>query len=714
MLKRPSTQMKMPKHIFLSLLCLLLLVPHLQASAQEIVGSWLRGNSESVVVAGDLMYVGHGEALSLVDVSDPANPVMRSVMKEPFLEVAAVDGYAFVAAGLDGMRIYDVSDPSSPVVVSTLLEASGSIFEGYEGGAFDLALTAEYAFVLSSGELVALDISNPAAPAEVGTLATDASFEELVLSGTRLYAADEDDGLHVFDVSDPTSPALLGATSDMGVQIAASGDYAFVDSSDVVKVVDLADPAAPSVVHRIELKYYYDDVEAITTAGDLLYLASTAGEVWVYDIADPASPARIGTYAEPYPLDVAVGGDRVYVAGDTRGTSVLDVSDPANLELLGTFRPGGETQSVAVEGTLALVGGTSTIDVLDISQPDQIQLLDRIEIRAQQLVIDGSYAFTGALEVLDLSDPSDVQVVAELENVSGSFGMDVENGLVAVTSGRGGAVQLVDVSSPEAPALVSEIEASGRDLWTGVDLVGEHMYVMGNDSLHIFDVASPSTPQQISAIQTGGSDEMGVAVNDGLAYVSALGGGFHVIDVSNPAQPSVLSTSDGYYEGASAVDGQHAFAIERDDVVIFDVTDPASPSEVASIEEFSNVQDLVVTGGYGYVADRHSGLFVFEHEATSTATRDATVAPAAPRLGAPYPNPFFSQTRLTFSLPRSMHAMITVHDMLGRRVATLLDERRSAGEDAVRLDGGSLAAGVYVVTLRAGGRIESRRVVHVE
>ena len=56
---------------------------------------------------------------------------------------------------------------------------------------------------------------------------------------------------------------------------------------------------------------------------------------------------------------------------------------------------------------------------------------------------------------------------------------------------------------------------------------------------------------------------------------------------------------------------------------------------------------------------------------------------------------------------------LDLFDLLGRRVATVLDEARAAGPHAVRLDTSRLPSGVYLARLRAGDRTATRRLAVV-
>ena len=85
-------------------------------------------------------------------------------------------------------------------------------------------------------------------------------------------------------------------------------------------------------------------------------------------------------------------------------------------------------------------------------------------------------------------------------------------------------------------------------------------------------------------------------------------------------------------------------------------------------------------------------------------------------LHAAAPNPFNPSTNISFALTASGLVELAIHDLQGRRVATLQDGEMTAGEYDVtwngRADSGQVvASGVYLVSLRQGGHTQSQRVV---
>ena len=72
-----------------------------------------------------------------------------------------------------------------------------------------------------------------------------------------------------------------------------------------------------------------------------------------------------------------------------------------------------------------------------------------------------------------------------------------------------------------------------------------------------------------------------------------------------------------------------------------------------------------------------------------------------------YPNPFNPRTNVEFAIADADWVKLTVHDLLGRTIAVLVNERRPAGRYQVTWDGRNdagevVANGVYIYRLTAG------------
>ena len=112
------------------------------------------------------------------------------------------------------------------------------------------------------------------------------------------------------------------------------------------------------------------------------------------------------------------------------------------------------------------------------------------------------------------------------------------------------------------------------------------------------------------------------------------------------------------------------------------------------------------------------------HENLESAVEPTTVLaeesnlPQAYTLHQNYPNPFNASTLITYQLPRSSEVTLTIYNLTGQKVATLVEGVREGGTFSIRWDGRDdrghdLATGVYLYRLLAGTQVETRKLVLV-
>ncbi len=77
--------------------------------------------------------------------------------------------------------------------------------------------------------------------------------------------------------------------------------------------------------------------------------------------------------------------------------------------------------------------------------------------------------------------------------------------------------------------------------------------------------------------------------------------------------------------------------------------------------------------------------------------------PSEYTLNQNYPNPFNPSTRISFTLPTDSKVLITVYNMLGEEVITLLNKNLSAGNHQIDFNAANLSGGVYIYTINATG-----------
>jgi len=88
--------------------------------------------------------------------------------------------------------------------------------------------------------------------------------------------------------------------------------------------------------------------------------------------------------------------------------------------------------------------------------------------------------------------------------------------------------------------------------------------------------------------------------------------------------------------------------------------------------------------------------------------------PDVVRLKQNYPNPFNPTTNINFYLPEQSAVKIGIYNVVGQRVAVLLENVLSAGEHSIMWDASEMPSGIYIVQLEAGNRIQTKKMTLVK
>ena len=65
-----------------------------------------------------------------------------------------------------------------------------------------------------------------------------------------------------------------------------------------------------------------------------------------------------------------------------------------------------------------------------------------------------------------------------------------------------------------------------------------------------------------------------------------------------------------------------------------------------------------------------------------------------------YPNPFNSKTQIRYQLAESEKVELSIYNLLGERIATLVNERQNPGNYVIQFDASNLASGIYFYHLK--------------
>lgn len=132
------------------------------------------------------------------------------------------------------------------------------------------------------------------------------------------------------------------------------------------------------------------------------------------------------------------------------------------------------------------------------------------------------------------------------------------------------------------------------------------------------------------------------------------------------------------------------------------------------------ISGLFASEDFGYIFTNNGQIFKFEGQGpTAIEPKHKVEVPDQYVLHQNYPNPFNPTTKIAFSIPKSENIKLVVYDMLGQKVATLVNAKLNQGYHVLEWDGrdanGRIAsAGVYLYQLQTSNMIKTRKMTFIK
>lgn len=101
-------------------------------------------------------------------------------------------------------------------------------------------------------------------------------------------------------------------------------------------------------------------------------------------------------------------------------------------------------------------------------------------------------------------------------------------------------------------------------------------------------------------------------------------------------------------------------------------------------------------------------------QSTTDVTQTTSSIPSKYSLNQNYPNPFNPSTSIQFDLPRAGFATLKIYDILGKEIASLINETRPAGSYTVSWNAQNMPSGMYFYKLTSGGFTQVRKMMLIK
>ncbi|MDP3684558.1 MAG: T9SS type A sorting domain-containing protein [Ignavibacteria bacterium] len=127
-----------------------------------------------------------------------------------------------------------------------------------------------------------------------------------------------------------------------------------------------------------------------------------------------------------------------------------------------------------------------------------------------------------------------------------------------------------------------------------------------------------------------------------------------------------------------------------------------------SVKVYSFTDKSAISGLYVYRLKQIDNDGKYEYSGVVEVNIDA---PTKFELTQNYPNPFNPSTVISWQVPAGSYVSLKVYDVLGKEVATLVNEELKAGSYSVDFNASHLASGIYFYSIKAGNFIQSKKMI---
>lgn len=702
----------------------------------QLTGRWARGACTAVDVSGKYAYVGSGDSFLIVDISDSGKFLLLGelTLEANLQQIHVRDSMAYVVIP-GGLEILDVSRADAIESLSRI--AIGPEME-------KIVLDGQTAFLTNRyGWLFVVDISNPRSPVLKHASNPVGEYPWLAVKSGYVYMGSPWDRvvIAVVNATNPDTPR---------VHYVDNPGYATVFSEAIRDTFLLAGSAVFSIANPDTPKLLGEASTVLNSFShliddDIAYIADDFNGIVTMDFSDPYNPTVVGRWRFPFhPLlsrSMTKQGSTLY-ASIFSGLVALNLSIPESLIVVGYLPTGGDALDVHVQNNTAYISttqGVVTVDVRDPGKPSTRSVLqtgwatgNAIARDSLLYIYNAPYGLPGTpsdtlvgLWIADVSvDSVTPKILSHYQGIArknpgpGTPTKITRSGdLILMTqspyAGPPYTVEVIDVSKPISPRRAGAVLGEYRPY--DIALKGSIAFIATADSgVRIVDLHQTDNPKQVGVVQIA-PVTWAVAVKDTFLFLHA-GLEFFILSISNPLSPVFLSSlplnATGFAEVSLSVSGNYLYSSGGSYLGVIDVSDPLHPVTVEQLGELYFPASVFAIGNNVYLSYFDQGVWIFRNNRITSVEQPTTTAlPKTIHLYQNYPNPFNSLTKIEFDIPTSDVIDVSVFNILGQKIQTLITGTFVGGRHPIVFDAANLPSGIYYYRVSTSHSNQTRKMV---
>jgi outer membrane protein assembly factor BamB len=283
-----------------------------------------------------------------------------------------------------------------------------------------------------------------------------------------------------------------------------------------------------------------------------------------------------------------------------------------------------------------------------------------------------------------------------------------EEGYIYVGTGNG---KLLKVTMPvgESPGIVWQMQTGSAI--TGSPVIGSNgvLYV-GSMDKKLYAVDKDSGEVRWTFLTDGGIESTPAISDEGIIYVGNDAGEIFALDSNEVVQwycnVGSAVTAPLLYDKSMLYIG----TVGKEVIGLYDSMG-VSGSKAIKDMKLRKITAAQAKPEWGTFQGNNQRTGVPLWSVTTGVRSSGLRIPKEYKLYQNYPNPFNPTTTISYDVPKLSHVTLIIYDVLGRQVATIVNEEKKPGSYKMSFDGSSLASGVYFYKMTSGTYTSVKKLV---
>lgn len=249
------------------------------------------------------------------------------------------------------------------------------------GQAQTVANSGTYAFIADAENGVSVfDISNPVFPVSVGLFDNGGIVGDLIIENTNAYLAHWGRGLTVLDISNPAEPESIGAYNTAGSIIDIYKIDNYIYAADFFNGLVILDISNLDSIYQAGFAAQIG-VISVAAIDSVIYSGVQSMGLVTYSLADILNPVVMDTDAISTDCnDIVIYENYLLLACGQAGMLVYDITDRLNPDSVTAINTEGSLNRISVRDTIAyLADGENGLVAVNISDPENLNIIQTMD-----------------------------------------------------------------------------------------------------------------------------------------------------------------------------------------------------------------------------------------------------------------------------------------------------------------------------------------------